>query len=102
MNRTYVLSALDFVLNPVLGKAYVLVKSDSYSVTIKRNTVREANVPVPFSVIDLETDACVCWWIVYRGIENEEVRSQLGNRKRHAIDYQSHSNASGVSAVTRL
>ena len=74
MNRTYVLSALDFVLNPVLGKAYVLVKSDSYSVTIKRNTVREANVPVPFTLVDLEADAGVGWWMVYRSIENDEIR----------------------------
>ena len=100
MNRTYVLSALDFVLNPVLGKAYVLVKSDSYSVTIKRNTVREANVPVSFTFIDLKTDARVDWWMVDRSIEHQEVGPQLGNRKRHIIDYQSHPNESGMSAVT--
>jgi hypothetical protein len=84
------------------GKGLCLVKGDSYSVTTKRNTVREANVPVPFTFIDLEADARVGWWMVYRSIENEEIWPQLSNGKRHAIEHQSHSDVSGMSAVTRL
>jgi hypothetical protein len=40
--------------------------------------------------------------MVYRSIEHEEIRPQLSNGKRHAIEYQSHSDVSGMSAVTRL
>jgi hypothetical protein len=40
--------------------------------------------------------------MVYRSIENEEIWPQLSNGKRHAIEHQSHSDVSGMSAVTRL
>jgi hypothetical protein len=74
---------------------------EGHSSGIHRNAVRQTNVPVPFSFVDFEADARIGWWMVYRGIEYEKIRPQLGDRKRHAIKYQSHSDAGGMSAVTR-
>lgn len=90
-----------------VGKPITIVSRKSgkpygYPFGIDRDAVWQTNTPLPLSVVHLEDYARGTWWMAYRGIQHEEIRTQLGNRKRDAIEYQSHSDSSGMSAVTRL